>query len=166
MKRTIWIALVILLAGCSLIPTPDDFPPPPPMTVIVEFPQVTPTTTIEPRMRPVLSEDLQDAETFFLILKTSIAAGDDTGVAERVKYPIWVQVNGQKTMLKDKNEFLEQYDRIFDSDFAAALSDIDESDLTLLPNGVQVGNGELWFNYYCVDLTCSDSQFLITQINK
>ena len=136
------------------------------MTVIVEFPQVTPTTTIEPRMRPVLSEDLQDAETFFLILKTSIAAGDDTGVAERVKYPIRVRVNGEEFMLKDKNEFLAQYDRIFDQEFYTRLSDIDESSLTLLPNGVQVGNGELWFNYYCVDLTCSDSQFLITQINK
>jgi len=164
--KKILILIVILLAGCSLIPTPDDFPPPPPMTTIVEFPQVTATTTIEPNMRLILPDDMQDAETFFLIVKTSLAAGDDGGIAERVKYPIRVRANGQVTVLKDQNEFLDQYEKIFDQGFVTALSDIDESDLTLLPNGVQVGNGELWFNYFCVDLACSDSQFLITQINK
>ena len=164
MKKTL-ILIVILLAGCGFIPTPDDFPPPP-MTPIVEFPQVTATVTLEPRMRPILSNDMQDAETFFLIIKTSMAAGDDVGIAERVKYPLRVRLNGQEIVLKDQNEFLDQYEKIFDQGFVTALSDIDESDLILLPNGVQVGNGELWFNSFCVDLTCSDAQFLITQINK
>lgn len=162
------ILLLVLLfsAGCGLLPTPDDFPPPPPMTPIVEFPQVTPTITLEPNQRLILPGDMQDAETFFLILKTSMAAGDDIGVAERIKYPLRVRLNGQEITFKDKNEFMEQYERIFDQEFVTRLSDIDDSNLTLLPNGIQIGNGELWFNYYCVDLACSDSQFLITQINK
>ena len=158
--------MLLFSAGCSLIPTPDDFPPPPPMTPIVEFPQVTATATIEPRMRPILPNDMQDAETFFLIVKTSMAAGDDTGIAERVKYPIRVRVSGQELVLKSEKEFLDQYEKIFDQGFVTTLSDIDESNLSLLPNGIQVGNGELWFNYFCVDLACSDAQFLITQINK
>src|SRR5512143_4036811 len=136
------------------------------MTPIVEWPQVTATTTIEPNLRPILPNDMQDAETFFLIIKTSMAAGDDVGIAERVKYPIRVRENGQEFVLKDQNGFLDQYETIFDQGFVATLSNIDESNLTLLPNGVQVGNGELWFNYFCVDLSCSDSQFLITRINK
>ena len=163
-KMLIWI--VVVLAGCSLIPTPDDFPPPPPMSPIVEFPQVTATTTIEPRMRPIVSNDMQDAETFFLIVKTSMAAGDDTGIAERGKYPIRVRVSGQELVLENENEFLDQYERIFDQGFVTTLSDIDESDMIIFPNGIQVGNGELWFNYFCVDLACSDAHFLITQINK
>jgi hypothetical protein len=73
MKNIIVLA-VFLMTGCGLLPTPDDFPPPP-MTVIVEIPQVTATTTLEPRMRPILPDDLQDAETFFLILKTSMDGG-------------------------------------------------------------------------------------------
>ncbi len=165
MKKTL-ILIVILLAGCSFIPTPDDFPPPPPMTPIVEFPQVTATVTLEPRIRPILSNDMQDAETFFLIIKTSMAAGDDIGIAERVKYPLYVRLNGKEIVFKDQREFLDQYEKIFDEGFINVLFDIDESDLILLPNGVQVGNGELWFNSFCVDLTCSDAQFLITQINK
>ena len=164
--KKILMLIVILLAGCSFIPTPDDFPPPPPMTPIVEFPQVTATATIEPRTRPILPNDIQDAETFFLIIKTSVAAGDDMGIAKLVKYPIRVRMNAQEIVLKDQREFLDQYEKIFDEGFINVLFEIDESDLTLLRSGIQVRNGELWFNYFCVDLTCSDMQFLITQINK
>ena len=158
--------MVILLAACSLVPTPDDFPPPPPMTVIVEFPPVTATTTIEPNMRPILPDDMQEAEMFLLIVKTALAAGDDTGVAERVHYPLYVSSGGQETVLKNPDEFLANYEKTFDTEFVTTLSDIDESSLTLSTNGVKVGNGEVWLNYFCVDLACSESQFLITRINK
>jgi hypothetical protein len=164
MKRFL-IAVVILLAGCTAVPTPDDFPPPP-MTVIVEFPQVTATATIEPRLRPTLSDDMNDAETFFLVIKTSVAAGNATTVVESIKYPIRVKVNGQAITIKDQDGFLAQYGNIFDQRFISTLSDIDESSLSLLPDGVQVGSGELWFNSFCVDLACLDSHFLITQIIK
>jgi len=160
------LALVVLfLTGCTASPTPNEFPPPP-MTPIVEWPQVTATATLEPRMRPILSDDMQEAETFFLIIKTSMAAGDDLRIAESVKYPVQVKMDGQVIAIADKQDFLDQYKKIFDQGFINALMEIDESDLTLLPNGVQVGNGELWFNSFCVDLACSDAHFLITQINK
>ena len=164
MKKIIILA-VFMVTGCGLLPAPNDFPPPP-VTVIVEIPQVTATTTLEPRMRPILPDDLQDAETFFLIVKTSMAAGDNLKVAESIKYPIRVIIGGQEILLKDQSEFLDQYETIFDQEFINTLFEIDETNLTLLPNGVQVGNGELWFNYFCVDLSCSDAQFRITQINR
>jgi hypothetical protein len=164
--RKVILLSVFFVIGCGLIPTPDDFPPPPPMTTIVEWPQVTETATLEPRLRPILSNDMQDAETFFLIVKTSMAAGDDVGIAELVKYPIRVKLDGQEILLNDPREFLDQYKTIFDQGFINALFEMDETNLTLLPNGVQVGNGELWFSYFCVDLSCSDAQFLITQVNK
>lgn len=165
MKKA-WLLVVILLMGCGLIPTPDDFPPPPPMTPIVELPQVTATSTLEPRLRPILPSDMQEAETFFLILKTGMMAGDGVGFAASVKYPIRVKVDGQVVAFNNQDEFLDSYEKIFDQDFANAIFEMDESDLTLLPDGVRAGMGELWFNYFCVDLTCSDAQFLITQINK
>ena len=166
MIRNVIVLVGFFLTGCGLIPpTPDDFPPPP-MTVIVELPQVTATTTIEPRMLPILSNDMQEAETFFLIIKTSLVAGDNVGISERVKYPIRVSLDGQEIVLNTQSEFLDQYETIFDQAFVSALYEMDESKLLLLPNGVQVGNGELWFNYFCVDVSCSDSEFLITQINK
>lgn len=161
-----FLLAVFLMMGCALISTPEDFPPPPPMTVIVEIPQVTATTTIEPRMRPILPDNLQDAETTFLIVKTAAAAGDDVKVAELVKYPVRVKLNGQEIIIRDQQEFLDQYEKIFDQGFITTLFEMDEANLTLQPNGIKVGNGELWFNYFCTDLACSDSQFLITQINR
>ena len=101
-----------------------------------------------------------------MIVKTSLAAGDDLKIAESIKYPVRVKIGGQEGILKDQREFLDQYEKIFDQGFITALFEMDEASLTLLPNGVQVGNGELWFNYFCVDLSCSDAQFLITQINN
>jgi hypothetical protein len=162
----LWLLVILFSAGCGFISTPDDFPPPPPMTPIVEWPQVTATVTLEPRMHAILPSDLDDAETFFLIIKTSMAAGDDVGIAERVKYPVHVKVNGQEIVLNNQRQFLDQYDNIFDQGFVQVLAEIDESELTLLPNGMQVGHGALWFNSFCVDLSCSDAEFQITQINK
>jgi hypothetical protein len=160
----------LYLTACGTLPTPrptpNDFPPPPPMTPIEEWPQVTATATLEPRLRPILLEDLDDAKTLFLIIKTSMAAGDDTKIAELVKYPIRVKLHGQVIVLHNREEFLDQYQKIFDQKFVTALVDIDESNLILLPSGVQVGNGELWFNYFCTDPSCANAQFLITQINK
>ncbi len=105
MIRKVLVLVGFFLTGCGLIPTPNDFPPPPPMTVIVELPQVTATTTIEPRMLPILSNDMQDAETFFLIVKTSLVAGDDAGISERVKYPIRVSLDGQEIILNTQSDF-------------------------------------------------------------
>jgi len=165
MKLCLWL-IALFLTGCAIIPTPNDFPPPPPMTPIVEWPQATATAVIEPRLRPILSSDMQDAETFFLILKTSMAAGDDTGIAKLVKYPLHVKLGEENILFKDQHEFLDLYEKIFDNDFISSIFEIDESTLTLFPDGVRTGTGELWFNYFCTDLTCSDAQFLITQINK
>src|SRR5215475_12111890 len=112
MMKNFLLLTLLLLMGCSAIPTalstPNDFPPPPPMTPVVEWPQVTATATIEPRMRPILPSDMQDAKTFFLLVKTSMMAGNDTGIAKRVKYPLYVSLNGQKMVVHNEANFLDQ----------------------------------------------------------
>jgi hypothetical protein len=165
MKRTISLVVLFLSLACAIIPpTPNDFPPPP-MTVIVEnFPTPFVTAIIEPRLAVITQEKMQDAYTFQLILVTRIAAGDSIGIAETVKYPITVDIDGP-TVIFTADEFENHYNRIFTEDVIAALNETNEEDLILLPEGVRVGRGEVWFNLYCVDLTCSDTQFFITQIN-
>ena len=179
MKKLWWPVLLLTLACSRLLPpqvdpTPNEFPPPPPttdlgtpppMTVIVEWPQFTPTTTLEPRPRPVLPEDMDEAETFFLIIKTMLTAGDDLGVAERVKYPLEVTLASEPITLHNPEEFLSHFGELFDQDFVTELIELEETDLSLQPEGVRVGEGELWFDYFCIDLSCSDAQFMITQIN-
>ena len=153
-EKFIWLIASIIVLACNpfipplLAPTPDDFSPSPPMTPIVGFPQVTATTTIEPDPRLILPDDMDEAETFFLIVKTSIAAGDDIGVSKMVKYPIHVNINGWDLLLHDSAEFVDAYDQIFDP--------------SLLPPSLT------WtkLNYPSSPMACSGSQFLITQINK
>ena len=163
-KIVLMFALLLTSACASIIPTPNDFPPPP-MTVIVEdFPTPFVMPTIEPRLAVITPEKMPDAYTFQLILVTRIAAGDSTGIAETVKYPITVNVDGP-VVISTVDEFENYYDRIFTDDVITALNETNEEDLVLLPGGVRVGQGEIWFNLFCVDAVCSDTQFLITQIN-
>lgn len=161
MKKYILLFGLMLLACSSLVPTPDDFPPPP-MTVIVELPAVTPTATIEPRLVPITPETMADARSFHLKVFTMAVAGDSTGIAELVKYPLVVQ----GLEIFNAEEFDSNFKDIFNDRVMEALSDTSETNLTLLPEGVRIGQGEVWFNLYCVDLACSDTQFLITQINN
>jgi hypothetical protein len=164
-KLILLFTLLLSLACASMLPTPDDFPPPP-MTVIVEdFPTPFVTVTIEPRTALITSEKMQDAQSFHLILVTRVAAGDSTGIAEMVKYPITVNLDGS-IVIANADEFEVYYDRIFTDDFIKVLMETNDDDLNLLFDGIRVGKGELWFNLFCVDMVCSDTQFLITQINS
>jgi len=167
MKRLIFV-LLFLVPACvpiSLNPTPNDFPPPP-STVIVEFP--TPafvTQSPELRRQPVTEDDMLEAGNFLLILNTRVLSGDDQGVAESVKYPITVNIGGLR-VISTADEFVAQYDRIFNNKVVSALSNTGEEDLIYLSAGVRIGHGEIWFDLFCADAACRDTQFLITQINN
>jgi hypothetical protein len=165
MKRLILLC-VFLLTACTL--KPNDFSPPPPrMTAIVEIPQVTPIPpTPAPSPKLIMSKDLSNAETFFLILKTATIAGDSERIAAGVHYPINVKINGQMSTIQNADEFLANYDRIFNETILKALSTTSETDLSNLPNGIRVGNGELWFGLFCLDAACAKPEFLIMQINN
>jgi hypothetical protein len=161
MRKSLFLA-ALLLAGCGIAPTREAFPPSSP---IVEFPNIPATATIEPRMQPILPADMPDARAFFLIVKTRLIAGDDQGIAASVKYPFFTMIDGQRIKFNNSSEFLGSYEKIFDERMVTALANIDEESLVLLSNGVRAGTGEIWFNLFCADLACSDTQFLITQIN-
>ena len=165
MKKYILLFVLFSLSCSSLIPTPDDFPEPP-MTVIVEdFPTLVITPTVETRVAVITSDKMADAQTFQLILLTMVAAGDSLGIAEMVKYPLSVNLDDTSLIL-NADEFEENYDRLFTEQVIEVISDTSESNLTLLPEGVRVGRGEIWFNLFCMDAACSETQFFITQINN
>jgi hypothetical protein len=163
--KKLFLLIVFFLAACrSVPPRSDDFPPPP--TVIVDFPTSAPATaTLEPRLRPVTDDEMAEARDFFLILLTRVVSGDSYGIAESVKYPIAVEMNVM-TMIPGPDEFVAHYDQIFNDRIITALTNTDAEELIYLPEGIRVGQGEIWFNLYCIDPTCVDSEFLITQINN
>jgi hypothetical protein len=160
-------AIALLLAACTAIfPTPNEFPPPPPMTLIVEPTFPLPTATLEPRLRPITSDDMLEARNFFLIIKTQLIAGDDFGFAEKVHYPIQMTLDGKKTRFSEPDELAKILRAALSPKVMDAIAQTSEDDLILLPDGIRVGHGELWFNLFCSDAACTNTQFLITQINN
>ncbi len=165
--KKLFLPSLLLFLSLACILEPNDFPPiPPEMTVIVEFPPATPPqSTPTPAPKFIGSDEMLEAETFFLILKTSATAGDSARIAESVYYPINVKINGQMTTLHNPAELLAHYDQVFDQDMLASLLNTDETDLSNLPGGIRVGNGIIWFGLFCPDPACAEPVFLITQIN-
>jgi hypothetical protein len=137
------------------------------MTPIVEFPTMPPVSPTPPPLpKPIFPGDLSEARTVLLILKVSVSAGDSGAVAERVKYPIQVRVNGQPTTIASAAEFERNYDGIFTPQLLDAISGADENDVELQLDGVKAAGGVLWLQQFCVDAACSKGQFLITRINN
>jgi hypothetical protein len=141
--------------------------------MIADFPTSFPATaTLEPRLRPVTDEDMSRARDFFLILLTRAVAGDSLGIAESVKFPIHVNIDSPipdmdgPQSVTNSVAFALLYESIFNEKIINALTNVNEDDLVYLPQGFRVGHGEIWFNLYCTDPTCVDSEFLITQINN
>ncbi|HEY5983506.1 MAG TPA: hypothetical protein VIU38_08530 [Anaerolineales bacterium] len=165
---TVIAALLLLTSACvPILPTPDDFPPPP-WTPIVEFPTpaAPPTATLAPRLRPILPSDMGEARTLFLLTQVAITAGDSGLVAERVLYPITVDLDGRPTTISSASSFEEAYPTIFHGRLQDAILRASEDDLVLMPDGIRAADGALWFNLYCVDPACTESRFLITRINN
>lgn len=166
-KLTLLFPLLIIACG-FIIPTPNDFPSPPPtvLTTIIEFPPMTVAPTPEMHPRPVMQSDMDDARTFLMIVKTQIAAGDTYGFTENIHYPLNVVSEGKMRAFTSRDELAENIDSILTDKIRKAINEANEEDLMLLPEGVRVGHGELWFNLFCVDAACSDTQFFVTQINR
>jgi hypothetical protein len=166
MKKSILITLALLLTACSqIIPTPNGFPPSP-STVIVEFPYNTVVPTYVPWSTPIQVDDLDDAKNFLLIIKTQAIAGDDEAIANSVYYPINVNIDGEARAILSAEKFLDNSRKILNDRIIKALVDNSEEDLTVGLVGIRVGNGELWFNLFCMDPACTQKDFLITQINN
>jgi hypothetical protein len=178
MKKVILLFPLLIMACGFIVPTPNDFPPPPPTyltgiaksppaTVIVEFPRGTASPTYEPRPSLNLQGNtLDDARTFLLILKVQVASGDVYGFAESVHYPIQVKLKGNMTTISTRDEFVQNASSILNDKIIGALNNADKNKWVIMPEGIRVGNGELWIGPFCMDAACKDTELLITQINN
>ena len=116
--------------------------------------------------KPIYPVDMAEARTLLLLLQVAFAAGDSGLVAEHVLYPIAVRVNGQPATIASPSALEASYDAIFHLKFRESILEAQDDDVKLMLDGVQVADGALWFNQFCTNSTCSESQFLITQINN
>lgn len=160
--RKLFFLLVFVLAACApsqlttVIPTeiPDQYPTP------------LPTPTLASITKPIAEEEKEEAFNFFYELKNNMALGEYEHIAEEIRYPMTVQVDGQPKTFVYVAEFEANFEKIFSEEVIQKLISTDESELTFTEQGVKVANGIMWFDLVCLDPNCENAEFLITEINN
>jgi hypothetical protein len=106
----------------------------------------------------------QDVEDFVSKIQSYIANDNKEKLAEEIKYPINVKINGEVTKIQDKDELIKNYDKIFYVEYKQKISKTSTKYLFVNYQGIMVGVGELWIND--VISTGSDSKLMIIGINN
>lgn len=158
MKRYILAIQLVSLTACGRTPLPSA------PTAVNLYPTPLPTPTLAVVTSPII--DQEDAFHFFYEIKNMMALGEYEHVAEEIRYPITVNVDGQPKTFVYVAEFEANFEKIFSEDMIQQFISTDESDLTFTENGIKVADGIIWFDLICMDPTCTDADFLITEINN
>ena len=106
----------------------------------------------------------QDVEDYVSKIQSYIANDNKEKLAEEIKYPINVKINGKVTKIQDKDELIKNYDKIFYVEYKQKISKTSTKYLFVNYQGIMVGVGELWIND--VISTGSDSKLMVIAINN
>lgn len=98
------------------------------------------------RYTQLLGSD-QALESFIVTIKKAIANNDKIWMADHIFYPIKIRIS-EKSMLdiKNKNQLLLQYDKIFTPAMKQKISSTFSFNLFSNYQGVMLGDGQLWVN--------------------
>lgn len=157
--KTVIVLITFFLAACS---SPAASTP----MIPEQYSTPLPTPTLAINTKPIDENEKEQAFHFFYELKVLMAKGEYEHFAEEIRYPITVRVDGQPKAFVYVAEFEENFEKIFSKDMIQKFISTDESELTFTPNGVNVGDGMIWFDLICMDPVCEEAEFLITEINN
>ena len=107
-----------------------------------------------------------EAETFAKKVKKAIIERNKKWLSDNIHYPITLNFNGkQKRTIKNKKEFLRNYDIIFHSTFIKKVKEFECVDMFCNYQGLMLGAGEIWMN--CITVTSTNNcKMTITAINN
>jgi len=162
MKKFFLFFLLLLLVSCQPVKTAT--PVPVSTEILNQFPTPLPTPTLAILTKPVDNEE--EAFNFFYEMKNKMALGEYEHFAEEIRYPITVKVDGQPKTFIYVAEFEANFEKIFTAEEIKKFISTDESELTFTPNGIKVADGIIWFNLICMDPSCENAEFLITEIHN
>ncbi|MFT8351098.1 hypothetical protein [Clostridium saccharoperbutylacetonicum] len=106
----------------------------------------------------------QDVEDYVSKIQNYIANDNKEKLAEEIKYPINVKINGKVTKIQNKDELIKNYDKIFYEEYKQKISETSTKYLFVNYQGIMVGVGEFWIND--VISTGSDSKLMVIAINN
>ncbi len=95
-------------------------------------------------------------------LQKAVATNDKDAVAAMVRYPMTVQVDGEKVVIENASRFKQYYGKLLPPDTAHAISDAHYTDVRMNNEGVMLGSA--WMNGVCKDAACTDVDIKIATI--
>ncbi|MBU3138209.1 hypothetical protein KPL39_18440 [Clostridium gasigenes] len=103
----------------------------------------------------------QDVENFVSEIQSYIINDNKEQLAERVKYPINVKIDGKVTEIQNKDGFIKNYNQIFHSSYKEAIGNAYTKYLFVNWQGIMFGEGayNIWINEI-------NSELMITAINN
>ncbi|MCB2300832.1 hypothetical protein [Clostridium tagluense] len=106
----------------------------------------------------------QDVENFVSKIQNYIANDNKAKLAEEIKYPINVKINGKAIKIQNKDELIKNYDKIFYADYKQKISKAPTKYLFVNYQGIMVGSGLIWINDFIS--TGSNSKLMVSAINN
>jgi hypothetical protein len=114
--------------------------------------------------------DTPQAQAFFNHLQQLLKANDRAGISSLVKYPLLTELHGKKTYIRNRSEFLRDFDEIFDAGIRCAILGSTEKDLWGNGQGFTVDYagriGTIWFDGFRAPNETSYTYKLITVNNS
>ncbi|HEY5972948.1 MAG TPA: hypothetical protein VIT22_13480 [Pseudoxanthomonas sp.] len=103
--------------------------------------------------------DHKKYESAIVAYQRAVAEGDQAAVAALVGYPFQATLDGKKVAIKDRAEFVKNYDRIITPAIAGVIKAQKYSELMVNSRGVMFGSGETWINGVCKQGSADCSEF-------
>jgi hypothetical protein len=98
--------------------------------------------------------DTPQAQAFFSHLQQMLKANDRAGVSNLVEYPLLTGLHGKKTYIRNRSEFLRDFNEIFDAGIRCAILGSTDKDIWGNGHGFTIeygGNiGRIWFDGFRV----------------
>lgn len=91
-------------------------------------------------------DDADEFDKTFELLKAALVDNDKETFTDYIAYPIKVNLDGNKVEIKDKNEFIKNFDKIINEDMKNKFIDQKLEEFFVNQYGVSVGNGEFWLS--------------------
>ncbi|WP_459481166.1 hypothetical protein [Clostridium saccharoperbutylacetonicum] len=106
----------------------------------------------------------QDVENFVSKIQSYIVNDNKENLAEEIRYPINVKINGEVIKIQNKDELIKNYGSIFSVDYKASISKAPIKYLFVNYQGIMFAGGNIWINDVMLDN--GNSQLKITAINN
>lgn len=115
-------------------------------------------------VRDLLGGDPAAYRTVIATFQKALQTGDAATAATLVHYPIDVEVDGEKRVVRGPAEFAAAYQRILPPDLVAAVAGEPVEAMALTVEGVMLGQGEIWISAICEDDACTEEPVRVVAI--